>query len=117
VVDEIDFWPYNIGRLAREDEATLEAIPRRDRYWVSKLDGVAGPKVSICGCCENIATARTFDGENALKAGSNCKMGSLTDLILYIDQTNDVHHRLSSAKTFPPSMSCKPPQSPVILWV
>jgi uncharacterized LabA/DUF88 family protein len=37
VVDEIDFWPYNLPKL-RRDPRQLEAILRKDRYWAGKFD-------------------------------------------------------------------------------
>lgn len=74
VVDEIDFWPYNVGRLAREDQATLETILRKDRYWVSKLDGVAGPKVSVADAAKTLqqrenSMRKRFEGWQQLQNG------------------------------------------------
>ncbi len=37
VVDEIDFWPYNLQKLRRV-HAELEAVLRKDRYWANKFD-------------------------------------------------------------------------------
>jgi uncharacterized LabA/DUF88 family protein len=74
VVDEIDFWPYNVPRLVREDQATLEMILRKDRYWVSKLDGVAGPRVSILDAAKTLqqrehSMRKRFDGWQQLQNG------------------------------------------------
>jgi len=74
VVDEIDFWPYNISRLAREDQATLEMILRKDRYWVAKLDGVTAPKVSILEAAKTLqqrehSMRKRFDGWQQLQNG------------------------------------------------
>jgi uncharacterized LabA/DUF88 family protein len=74
VVDEIDFWPYQIARLEREDPPTLETILRKDRYWVSKLDGVAGPKISLHDAVVTLqqrehSMKRRFDGWKQLQNG------------------------------------------------
>jgi hypothetical protein len=72
VVDEIDFSPYNLARLVRDDQATLEAILRKDRYWVAKLDGVTGPKVSVLDAAKTLqhrehSMQKRFDGWQQLQ--------------------------------------------------
>jgi uncharacterized LabA/DUF88 family protein len=74
VVNEIDFFPYQIGRLLRESPAVLESILRKDRYWVAKLDGVTGPKVSVAAAASTLlqrenSMRRRFDGWHQLQNG------------------------------------------------
>jgi uncharacterized LabA/DUF88 family protein len=74
VVDEIDFWPYNLSRLVREDQTTLEAILRKDKYWVAKLDGTTGPKISVPDAAKTLqqrehSMRRRFEGWKQIQNG------------------------------------------------
>jgi uncharacterized LabA/DUF88 family protein len=74
VVDEIDFYPYQLARLAREDVVRLEQILRQDRYWTAKLDGVRGPRVSVQDAAKSLlqrehAMRRRFEGWQQLQNG------------------------------------------------
>jgi hypothetical protein len=74
VVDEIDFWPYQIARLERDDPATLEAILRKDHYWLKKLDGVGCTKISLHDAVVTLlhrenSMRRRFDGWKQLQNG------------------------------------------------
>lgn len=74
VVDEIDFWPYQIARLERDNPVRWEAILRKDRYWATKLDGTAGPKVSLQDAARRLlmdeaGMRRRFDGWKQLQNG------------------------------------------------
>lgn len=74
VVEELDFWPYQIPRLLRETPAQLEQMLRQDRYWVAKLDGVTGPKMSVQDAANTLiqrenGMRRRFDGWKHLQNG------------------------------------------------
>lgn len=44
VVDEIDFWPYNLGRLLNNgDFETLESIVRKDKFCAASLSAISAP--------------------------------------------------------------------------
>jgi uncharacterized LabA/DUF88 family protein len=77
VVDEIDFWPYDIGRLLKKRElATLERIIRRHRPNANTLDAL--PPAARQAKVEDIANAltrtesfmkRRFDGWQEVQNG------------------------------------------------
>ena len=72
VVDEIDFWPYHIARLERQN--VLEELLRKDRYWVAKLDGVTGPRITVHEAAQSLlqresGMRRRFEGWKQLQNG------------------------------------------------